>query len=1403
MTAGFVNLHNHSEYSLLDGYAHITEYIRHAHEMGQSAVAITDHGNLYGIHEFITACRDLSKTFNHKGKPQDPIYVKPIPGIEAYMAPLNPLGARVQTPVFYGRPEQHDDDVSSSGKYLHLTLLAYNSAGFHNLIRLSSESFKPENMLAKYPRMDMDMLEKWNEGLIATTGCPSGEVPTRLRLGQKREAYEYAERMRDIFDGRYFVEIMQHDMKRPLERDLLPMLVQLAEDLDLPLLATNDSHYSYPDDAKHQEELLCISTKSSMLDQTKENGGKRFAFDGNDYYLKSEEEMRRVFPDDEYPGAVDNSVRIATLVDDWWASDAALADGDGGVKQPVLAAGDAPVPSFDVDGDCVTVSRADKGWSLGVVSMIEGAAGYDGALFKGLATIRAERATNPGSLTGFPLPDNPVTMTAERVSEPVQKAIDSGSLGAGPFDLSLDSKLRPVVEIPEGYTEETWFQKKINDGFIAKRLNAGDSKEVLEESKRKIALEYPVFANNNFIQYMLVVQDYINWAKSQGIVVGAGRGSVGGSEIAYLMSISDTDPIRHDLLFERFLNPERVSPPDVDTDFQASRRDEVLEYVKRKYGDERIKNIITISREKAKNSIKDMARAYGVQPFESNIATSKLPRTAQGEELSVAAILDPSSDLYAECIDFREYTFESSDADKARRWRRVMESAAAIQGRVRGTGNHACGVIMSDEIISEHVPTAHRTVKAQDKLNPDYKESWGETVVQWGYEACESMGLIKMDFLSLANIDIIGDTIDNILRMNGARESEIAGSNRVETIKRFRDKGIEIPDMSVLNHGPMNDRATYEMLGRGESVGVFQLSSEGIRELLKRMKPQVFEDLSATIALYRPGPMAMNAHLDYADRASGVQERYVLNKELDHAFRNTAVEAVTQPTYGLILYQEEIMQISQKLSGFTKGQSDSLRKAIGHKKIEVMQQMEASFKRGAVENGVDGDAVNGLWDIIVAFASYAFNKSHSAAYALTSYDTAYLKAHYPVEFMAALISGAIGSKDKIQELVNECLNINLRVGNVDINKSGVNVTPVHRENPDDPDIVFGLACVEGITAPVAEQIIDARVRNGGKFKDFDDFMRSLPEEVINKTVIENLAKVGAFDSLNVTRRAVAVAVEEIVKYYKKERRNEDKGQFSLFAMMTTGDDSASNVTYKLPDIADWSFIEKLGMERELMGTRISANPLQNAGAGLEALRNESISSAEKLKQNSVLSTTTIHDFNEMEPGSRQYRVIGWFDAVDERRTRDGGTWLAATIADETGAADISMSRGAYEEVLAAGTKPQVDHVYMFTLRMTRSFKDDSKRASITGIREIELTADGRIPMWVHLTHSENHGDERAQAIRNLITEHAGDLPVMVDWMNPDGTRAGTEELGCIDWNADRQLDLEHIVGRNAFGQWNQ
>lgn len=1707
MTAGFVNLHNHSEYSLLDGYAHIGEYVRHAHEMGQPAIGLTDHGNLYGVHEFIKTCRDLMKTFNNKGKAQDPLFMKPIPGIEAYMAPLNPDGARVQTPVYYGRPEQHDNDVSARGTYLHLTLWAYNSVGFHNLIRLSSESFKPENMMSKYPRMDMDMLEEYNEGLIATTGCPSGEVPTRFRLGQDDAAYEYAERMKDIFDGRYFVEIMQHNMKRPLERELLPKLMKLAEDLDLPLLATNDSHYSYPDDAKHQEEMLAIGTKNSMSEPLKEDGGKRFAFDGNDYYLKSEDEMRRLFPDDEYPGAVDNTVRIAMMVDDWWASDDVLNEQDG---SKIARIGDgSTIPSLAIDSPCTTVEKADKGWELGVMDDNGVLSDYDGPLFKGLGTILRERAENKSSLTGFPLPDKAFVLDTEHVSGDMQNAINADKVAAGPFDLSLDTKLRPVVEIPEGYTEETWFQKKINDGFIAKRLNAGDSKEVLEESKRKIALEYPVFANNNFIQYMLVVQDYIEWAKNQGIVVGAGRGcflpgnrvtmadgshrtietiepgdmvlthdgsarevietyqydvdhddcveltlennsiitctadhlvyerdrgyvkagdlrkndivltpwngdetplsqeppaistephvgtyashvndtiipyvndvelalmnryetdtdiisyernnhvieyttddgtetrahiptfivrkhadaahtvdavdsahtvhtvdtvdsahtadsahtvdtvdnansvrtlvvdvipsdshgdydmvcammatrdwcndegyeyvvvdehdiawgissrhgyvrvegvsgmrytgpvydlhvrdalnytvggvtvhnSVGGSEIAYLMNISDTDPIRHDLLFERFLNPERVSPPDVDTDFQSSRRDEVLDYVKQKYGDDKIKNIIAISKEKAARSIKDMASIYDIKPFDANIATGKLPKTAQGEEIHIKDLLDPSSKLYADSIDFREYTFGSSDEVRAKKWLKVLQSAMAIEGRVRGVTSHACGVIMSDEAISEHVPTANKTLKKEEKENPDYKESWGETFVQWGYEACESMGLIKMDFLALKNIDIIGDTIDNILRMHGASESDLSGANRMRTIRRLRDNGIEIPDMSAINHGPMDDRETYEMLGRGESVGVFQLSSKGIRELLRRMQPKVFEDLSASIALYRPGPMAMNAHLDYADRASGAQERYVLNKNLDKEFRGTAVEAVTQPTYGLILYQEEIMQISQKLAGFTKGQSDALRKAIGHKKIEVMQQMEGAFKKGAMDNGISQEAVNELWDIIVAFASYAFNKSHSAAYALTSYDTAYLKCHYTPEFMAALLSGAIGKKDKIHELLEECSNINLTVGNVDVNRSGVYVSPVRKSDPSDPDIVFGLSCVEGVTPPIATKIVDAREAHGGRFKDFYDFMENLPEEALNKTVIENLAKAGAFDCFHVPRRAVAVSVDKIVNHYKKVRRDKDKGQTSLFDLMGGGDAQGSPVAFKLPDIQDWSFLENLGHERELMGMRVSANPLQNAGAGLQALKNESITSTDMLDTSTVM--TTIADFRAMEPGARQYHVIGWFDSVDERKTRKGARWLNATIADETGTLQTSMYSGKYENILLTNPAPKVDHVYMFTLTMNRSYKDETKQAVLTNFREIELTNDGRIPMWVHLTHNENHAEERVQAIRELTCNHPGDLPIIVDWgTNDDGTQ-DTEEIGYIEWNADRLMDLEHIVGRKAFGQWNE
>ena len=1358
--AGFVNLHNHSHYSILDGYSRPIEYLKRAAALGQTALGLTDHGNLFGAFEFVSTARAMSKSLDKKKHSQEPVWVKPIVGIEAYMAPENPEGAKCKRSVYYSDdPSKRSIDVSSNGAYTHLTLLAVDDVGFHNLIRLSTESFKRENTYHKQ-RMDMSMLAKWNEGLVAATGCPSGEIQTRLRLGQTKEAYEYAERMADLFPGRYYVEIMSHAMKSDLERAIIPQLLKLAEDLSLPLLATNDAHYASPGDARRHEEMLCINTNSRggagervYMDTPTEDdvdewieanpkeaqdylsrGRKvptRFAFSGDDYYLKSFDEMIRQFPEDQFPGAVRNSLEIADMVGDWWA------------KEPL----DLEALKTKYGND---VKLAEAG--------LEFTDDYRLPHAGGGVTGEAVKANKGVTVLGS-TPEHAVGFKSDPLT---QKLIDDGTVALGPYDLSLNKGIRPVIQIPEGWTEDQWFRKKLNDGFVQRRVAKGDSPEILAESKRRLDVEYPVFEGNDFVQYMLVVADYIAWAREHGVTVGSGRGcflpgtrvkgkqgvmrriedyvpgdvvqthdtsyhkvekvfeydvededcvevrltngstirctadhmlftknegftqaqelesgdvllgpvgrkeqftiecmnkgchnkitlrkqdydvrlnkeyaskkgevwcwdcvkhnvhnvpavqagsikgalrnkdadvkaknaasihahwndpvaraahlakiedwknsekfqdfrrhcsernkrrysddaeldkllrqghgnyksgwftsyqqdelriyyassyelkalniletdstvasfdrfdgrisyvapsdgrehwylpdfrvdyadgrkviievkakwqekepdtqaklqagekwcqdngfdfevwdedvlaskndawhheyvvesvvhfrytgkvydlqvegvhnynvqgvtahnSVGGSEVAYLMDISRTDPIRHDLLFERFLNPERRSPPDVDTDFKASVRNDVLQYAKDKYGYGNVANIVNFGTFKLKQAFQDIAKIYHADSSQAIKMSKMIPDPIDHVEPTMEDLYDPKSPFYPLAEDFRAAIEAGGE-----RWKPIREAAGALVGRVRQTGTHACGVIMCSEPIVNYAPLFWNSNEARAKEN-----IWTDCMCQWKYQDLEAIGLIKMDFLPLSTLDVVDSVISNVEQYNEAIDSAANAASKAGDAERaaeYRKRKLEVPDFTDIENDGMNDAETYAMLARGESDAVFQMGSDGQKDLLKRLKPTEFDDLVAINALYRPGPMAMNAHLQYADRKNGKEPCYIVDEELDKAFKGTPVEDVLKLTYGLILFQESVQQIAQRLSGYTRGQSDSLRKAMGHKIPEEMEANHKMFVDGAMKTARENnykyteEDVEKLWKIIEQFSAYAFNK---------------------------------------------------------------------------------------------------------------------------------------------------------------------------------------------------------------------------------------------------------------------------------------------------------------------------------------------------------------------------------------------------------------------------------------------
>ncbi|MDI3194824.1 DNA polymerase III subunit alpha [Pseudarthrobacter sp. AL07] len=1054
--ASFVHLHNHTEYSMLDGAARLGELFNETERLGMPALATTDHGYLFGAFDFWKRATDQG--------------IKPIIGVEAYVTPGT---ARTdKSRVRWGEEHQRKDDISGGGSYTHMTLLSYNNVGMRNLFRASSIG-SLDAVFGKWPRLDRELLNTYSEGLIATTGCPSGEVQTRLRLGQYREALEAASEFRDIFGAEnYFCELMDHGLD--IERRVTGDLLRLAKDLNLPLVATNDLHYTHEHDAKAHEALLAIQSGSTLLEPSYDNGGSRFAFSGSGYYLKSPQEMRELFRD--HPDACDNTLLIA--------------------------------------------ERCDVSFNTGANYM-------------------------------------------------------------------------PRFPCPPGEDETSWLVKEVATG-LEYRYPGG----VPDKVRTQADYELEVITSMGFPGYFLVVADFINWAKKNGIRVGPGRGSGAGSMVAYAMRITDLDPLHHGLIFERFLNPDRVSMPDFDVDFDDRRRSEVIDYVTRKYGDERVAMIVTYGTIKTKQALKDSSRVLGYPFSMGEQLTKALPPAVMAKDIPLADIQNKDSKRYSEAGDFRQLIATDPEAAK------VFETALGIEGLKRQWGVHAAGVIMSSDPIIDVIPVMRRI---QD----------GQVITQFDYPTCEGLGLIKMDFLGLRNLTIISDALENI-KLN---------------------RGLDL-DLDSL---ALDDVASYELLARGDTLGVFQLDGGPMRSLLKLMKPDNFEDISAVLALYRPGPMGANAHTDYALRKNGIQEVIPIHPELKEPLAE-----ILGGTYGLIVYQEQVMAVAQKLAGYSLGQADILRRAMGKKKKSELDKQFAGFSQGMQDNGYSMAAVKTLWDILLPFSDYAFNKAHSAAYGVISYWTAYLKAHFAPEYMAALLTSVGDDKDKSAIYLNECRRMGITVLPPDVNESALNFTPVGT------DIRFGMGAIRNVGVNAVEAMVVAREKEGA-YTSFKDYLMKVPAVVCNKRTIESLIKAGAFDSLNHHRRALAMIHEEAIDSVITLKRNEAIGQFDLFAGFEEAESEAS-LSIEIPDLPEWEKKDKLSFERDMLGLYVSDHPLQ----GLEGL----------LSQHADQSITSIIGEDGPHDGAI-ITISGMITSLSRRIAKaSGNAYARAEIEDLGGSMEV-------------------------------------------------------------------------------------------------------------------------------------
>ncbi|GAA4974057.1 DNA polymerase III subunit alpha [Kineococcus glutinatus] len=1057
--SSFVHLHVHTEYSMLDGAAKVDDLFAEAARMGMPAVATTDHGFVFGAYDFWRSAKKHG--------------VKPIIGVEAYLTPGTARQDR--TRVKWGDERSTSgDDVSGGGAYTHMTMLASSTEGMHNLFKMASLA-SLEGHFYK-PRMDRELLSTYGKGLIATTGCPSGEVQTKLRLGRYDEAVRAAADFRDIFGAEnFYCELMDHglDIERRTREDLL----RLAKDLDLPLVATNDLHYTRAEDATAHAALLCVQSGSTLADP------KRFKFDADDFYLKSPAEMRHLWRD--FPEACDNTLLIA------------------------------------------------------------------------------ERC-------------------AVEFTE---------STGA----------FMPRYPCPEGENEESWFVKEVWRG-LAERFPAG----IPDAVRTQADYEIEVITSKGYAGYFLVVADFINWSKRNGIRVGPGRGSGAGSMAAYAMRITDLDPLQHGLFFERFLNPERMSMPDFDVDFDERRRGEVIQYVVEKYGSDRVAQIVTYGTIKAKQAVKDSSRVLGFPFSMGERITKTMPPAVMGKDIPLSGIFDPGHKRYSEAGEFRE--LYKNDPEVVR----VVDTARGLEGLKRQWGVHAAGVIMSSEPLIDHIPIMRR-------------EQDGAIITQFDYPTCETLGLVKMDFLGLRNLTILDDALKNV---------ELNGKDPV--------------DLESLE---LTDPATYELLGRGDTLGVFQFDGGPMRSLLRLMRPDNFEDISAVGALYRPGPMGAGSHTAYARRKNGQEPITPIHPELEEPLKE-----ILGTTYGLIVYQEQVMSIAQKVAGYSLGSADLLRRAMGKKKREVLDAEYVGFEKGMLDNGFSKECVKALWDILVPFSDYAFNKAHSAAYGLVSYWTAYLKANYPAEYMAAVLTSVRDDKDKSALYLNECRRMGIKVLPPDVNESAANFTPVGT------DIRFGLTAIRNVGANVVEAIVAAR-DGKGRYESFTDFLTKVPAVVCNKRTIESLVKAGAFDSLGHRRRALVAMHETAVDQVVGVKRKEAEGQFDLFAGLG-GDEGpdAGGFSVVIPDLPEWDKTELLAHERQMLGLYVSDHPL----FGLERL----------LTQSSDCSIAQLMA-DEARPDGSPITIAGMITGLQRKLTKQGSPWAIATVEDLEGAIEVLFFPATY------------------------------------------------------------------------------------------------------------------------------
>jgi DNA polymerase-3 subunit alpha len=1152
---------------MLDGAARVEELVKEVARQEMPAIAITDHGNVFGAFDF-----------NRKAIKAG---VKPIIGIEAYVAPESRF---TKSRVKWG--DGGEDDVSGGGAYTHMTLLAENNDGLSNLFRLASLA-SLEGYYYK-PRMDRELLSQYSKGIIATTGCPGGEIQTRIRMGAYKEAKRAAGELRDIFGKEnFFLEVMDHgiDIENRVKADLL----KLGKELGLPLLATNDLHYTKHEDATAHEALLCVQSGSTLADP------KRFKFDNDEFYLKSAAQMRELFKD--IPESCDNTLLIA------------------------------------------------------------------------------ERCN--------------ITMRE-------------------------NEDLMPRFEVPKGETEDSWLRKLATEGLLR---HMGGS--LSPEYQERLNYELDVMIKMGFPGYFLVVADLCEHAREVGIRVGPGRGSAAGSIVSYALGITALDPIKHGLLFERFLNPERISMPDIDLDFDERRRSEMIAYATQKYGEDRVAQIITYGTIKSKQALKDSTRVLGYPYAVGERLTKALPPAVMGKDISLGGVFDPEDSRYGEAGEFR--SIYESDVDA----RRVVDTARGLEGLKRQWGVHAAGVILSREPLLDVIPI-HR------------READGAIITQFDMGACEATGLLKMDFLGLRNLSVIDDCLINI--RNNA--------------------GVEVD----LDNLTLDDPKTFELLGRGDTLGVFQLDGGPMRALLRQMVPDSFEDISAVIALYRPGPMGVNAHTDYADRKNKRKPVESIHPELTEALAD-----ILGDTYGLIVYQEQVMAIAQKLAGFSLGRADLLRKAMGKKNKDILDKEYVNFETGLTAGGFSQAAIKKLWETLIPFSDYAFNRAHSAGYGLVSYWTAYLKANFPTEYMAALLTSVRDDKDKSALYLNECRRMGIKVLPPDVNESQSGYTPVGG------DIRFGLTAIRNVGENVVSSITASRA-NKGRYESFGDFLAKVDANVCNKKTIDSLIKGGAFDSLGHPRKGLTLISLEAIDSISETKRAESIGQFDLFGSISADASSVTSVEVDIPN-QEWEKSILLAYEREMLGLYVSDHPL----LGVEHV----LRSATDMPISRIADDTIGHD--------QVVTVGGLITQIQRKMSKNGTPWAIVTVEDLEGAIDVMFFSKYYEQ---HAMKLMEDRVVVVRGRVDK--REEQPRLSVLDVNTLDISAAPTGPVVISVDQSRLTPPV-VDRIKEILRTHPGKREVHLQLL--DGEKKMLLKIGDdlrVTSSPSLSADLKSILGPDCL-----